>query len=87
MEKISRENVGSIATKSRGGPRIRSARIYDQLFSLEKGEGVTITRREWATKSPPYWCVNRVSKNRGQRARFSCRTLVDESGWLITRIK
>ena len=34
-----------------------------------------------------YWTVNRVAHFRGSKAEFSCKSLHDGRGWLITRIK
>jgi hypothetical protein len=87
MEVLTAGKAAKIAVKRRGGPRIKSTIVYDQLTMLRVGEAIVVTRREWNTKSPPYWSVNRVSRNRGSSARYGCKTLIDDTGWLITRIK
>ncbi|MGF6428230.1 hypothetical protein [Bradyrhizobium elkanii] len=88
MERIARENVAAVATKSGGGPRAQSSeRVYQEMLLLAVGEALRITKREWGIKSPPSWNVNKVAARRGSKARFTCRMLTDETGWLIKRIK
>lgn len=88
MEKLSRDQVHTIAVKRNGGPSARATEhIYQQLDLLEVGEAVTITRKEWGIKSPPRYVVNHVARNRDWKKTFTVRTFLDDTGWLIKRTK
>ena len=88
MQKISKERAAKIATKVGGGPRPESSeRVYKAVLELDVGESLLVSNADWGIKSPPYWNVNRVAARRGSKARFSCRTLKNEAGWIITRIQ
>lgn len=77
-----------VAVKSGGGPNagMRES-IYKQLSSLEVGEAITVTKKEWGIRSSPRYTVNRVARNRDWKCKFSIQTFVDETGWLIKRVK
>lgn len=86
MQKLTSEEAAALQPLRRTRPS-KNAHVYTQLFMLEIGEVLLVTNREWKIPTPPYWNVNRVALMRKSPARFSCRTLEDGSGWLITRIK
>jgi hypothetical protein len=85
MQKITPAEMPKLRLKT--GRPTRNERVYQQLFMLEVGEVLHVTHRDWKTKTKPYWTVNRVAHFRGSKAKFSCKTLHDGRGWLITRIK
>ena len=88
MKKLDRHEVGTVAVKGGGGPNAGlREKIYEQLSSLQVGEAITVTKKEWGIQSSPRWIVNRLARNRDWKSKFSVRTFIDETGWLITRIK
>lgn len=84
MKKITQEEFNSLALKS-GSLRNRlcaNEAIKKDIKTLGVGEMVLITKDEWVGKTSPMGTVNSWFKD----IRFKTRTLVDDSGWVVTRI-
>lgn len=53
--------------------------IVHELLNLYLGQSALVTRAEWPNKTPPY-----IYGKDGKK--FKLRTLLDDSGWVITRV-
>jgi len=78
MKRINKDEFDMI-TKSLGNP------ILQELLRLEFGEGMTIERHEWQRKSHPYNVISNYGSRHGKK--FITRTLGDDKGWAVLRIK
>ncbi|MEO5569927.1 MAG: hypothetical protein ABIT08_08360 [Bacteroidia bacterium] len=82
MRKLNEEEAKLIITKPIG----RVSRFRVEAINLKVGEYLLIEKKEWDWKSatPSVMC-RRVEKR--SALRFDCKRMLDDTGWLIKRIK
>lgn len=59
--------------------------LYAALLELEVGKGLTFTKEEWVTKTPPNRTVRRVEKKYNRRFKFGLTP--DCKGWGVIRLE
>ena len=82
MQILQKDEVLKVEVTNRGHSGENGV-IYRAVDSLKVGQGVQIERDEWKTRTAPSSTIPAVFNRRGKK--FSIRTLVDKSGWLIVR--
>lgn len=59
--------------------------IAEKMLKLKVGNGLKISKDEWYQLTPPSIALAKIAIRRG--IRLGTKTLADNSGWLIVRIK
>lgn len=80
MKKLSKEEAAEISIAGQG----KITLVRAMLATLQVGEGLIITRKDWLSKEAPYRIVNYYSKKTGRT--FEKGRMPDGSGWLVRRI-
>ncbi len=60
------------------------------IDSLSVGEGLKVMRNEWTAKTLFFGFASGYQQNlkkRGDKRKFSCRTLEGKTGWVVIRLK
>ncbi len=88
MKIISQEELQCLSLKTIGNlKQIGRNLVKDELDKMDIGQTLLIEKEDWTRKSPPPSCINGWYTNHGNKKLFSSRTLKDESGWVIRRIR
>lgn len=61
--------------------------IYKEIGLLNIGEALVVTKEEWPLKSVPNGMSMPKRFRPHAEAKFGTRTLADESGWAVVRLK
>ncbi len=87
MKIISQEELLKFELKVNPRSLKKTNLLRDELDKIEVGQILFIGSTEWDIKSSPSCMINSwYVKNKTGKV-FSQRTLVDDSGWIITRLK
>lgn len=81
MKRLSKEEADKLVTRPNG--RMNWARGV--LFGMQEGEIILIERRDWKQKRVPSTVIKRMTGKKGRE--WTTRTLLDNSGWVIERLK
>ena len=58
--------------------------VYDFILNLKVGDKALIDKEDWKTKVPLSHTLHTYALFKG---KYSCKTLLDKSGWWVQRIK
>jgi len=81
MKKLTKEEAEKIPVQGKG----RSSAVSSALQAMKVGEIVLLARMEWSWKRGPSIICKRLEKKMG--LVFTCKRVMDGSGWIIKRIK
>ena len=85
MQILSKLEALSFAFVRRGGQGKKEGEFSRTLRALKVGQSVLLTKAEFGNlKTEPAARCGGVAKRTGMK--FSCRTIADKSGWVITRV-
>ena len=94
MEKITEEQFNNLSFKlKRGrGQNSQISKLNQAILELEINEALIIKKDEWALKTSPVCrvsscCYNKKSILFQNNIKVTCRTLSDDSGWVIQKIQ
>lgn len=73
---------GEVVKLKNLGPTLNKE-IYQLLHDLKVGDSVIVDKEDWKGKDK---FGHAIHSSLSLRGRFSCRTLEDNSGWLVVRI-
>jgi hypothetical protein len=84
MKLLSEEEAAAIPTKGRG----RSSKVRDYLLNMKPGEILFIAASEWKWKAkPPSEVAGRIARASKKNIKFDCKKAIDNSGWIIKRLR
>ena len=72
----------TVALLGTGGGQ--NKKVYNFLRTLEVGDSAIIDREDWEGDTQLSHTIHNISSFRG---RYSCKLVVDRSGWFVKRIK
>ena len=98
MKKLTKKEYEKMEYK--GMRNQQNSAIYDAIYEMKIGEILLINRKDWKAKITPVYGVRSLcthgkrkkyeNTRRGRQfigKKYQFRTLKDDSGWVLTRIK
>lgn len=90
MRYITDEEYSGVKIKSSGiasKGRERNNEFKSFLDKMPVGGKCIITNEEWPHKAKPSSHINTWFTKNGSKKTFSTRTLLDDSGWVVIRVR
>ena len=80
MKKLTSEELQTLQLRQKG----RFSPVYYAIVNLETGETLHLLPSDWNQKGSPTRMIGDIMKK--LKRQYSCASIINQPGWVITRI-